>query len=96
VFAWTKGRFAPLGAGWLVPTLLLTTVRRLRRSTIRNYSTSVAAFCDYITSPAYEWVGECEQRFGTHPVQVVHDWNTAVHVQNASRTAQRNEPGSQR
>jgi site-specific recombinase XerC len=23
-------------------------------------------------------VGECETRFGTHPVQVVHEWNTAL------------------
>jgi hypothetical protein len=23
----------------------------------------------------------CQDRFGTHPVQVVHEWNTAVHVQ---------------
>jgi integrase/recombinase XerC len=61
----------------------LRAVRRLHRSTIRNYSASVAAFCDYVTNPAYEWVGECERRFGTHPVQVVHDWNAAVHVQDA-------------
>lgn len=61
----------------------LRAVRRLRRSTIRNYSSSVAAFCDYVTDPAYEWVGECERRFGSHPVQVVHEWNTAVHVQQA-------------
>src|SRR2546421_458489 len=36
----------------------LRAVRRLHRSTIRNYSASVAAFCDYATNPAYEWVGE--------------------------------------
>ena len=29
----------------------------------------------------YEWTAICEERFGTHPVQVVHEWNTAVHVQ---------------
>lgn len=23
---------------------------------------------------------ECEARFGTHPVQICHQWNTAVHV----------------
>lgn len=27
--------------------------------------------------------GVCEQRFGTYPVQVVHEWNAAVHVQDA-------------
>lgn len=61
----------------------LRSVRGLRRSTIRNYSSSGAAFCGYLTDPAYQWVAECERRFGTHPVQVVHEWNTAVHVQDA-------------
>jgi integrase/recombinase XerC len=48
-------------------------VRGRRRSTIRNYAASVAAFCDYLTNPAYDWVSECERRFGSHPVQVVHE-----------------------
>ncbi|WP_309232288.1 hypothetical protein [Micromonospora tarensis] len=61
----------------------LRAVRGRRRSTIRNYSATVAAFCDYLTDPAYEWAAECERRFGSHPVQVVHEWNTAVHVQDA-------------
>jgi site-specific recombinase XerD len=65
-------------------------VRGLARSTIRNYSTSVSGFCQYLTDPAYGWAGECEARFGTHPVQVVHAWNTAVHVQdNEGRPAKR-------
>jgi integrase/recombinase XerC len=58
-------------------------VRGLARSTIRNYSLSAAAFCRYVTDPAYGWAEECQARFGTHPVQVVHEWNTAVHVQDA-------------
>ena len=37
--------------------------------------------CGYLTDPAYEWAAECESRFGTHPVQVCHEWNTAVHAQ---------------
>ncbi|MEU1395030.1 site-specific integrase [Micromonospora zamorensis] len=36
---------------------------------------------EYLTDPAYGWAGECQQRFGSHPVQVCHEWNTAVHVQ---------------
>jgi site-specific recombinase XerD len=28
----------------------------------------------------YGWTAECEVRFGTHPVQVCHEWNTAVHT----------------
>jgi integrase/recombinase XerC len=61
----------------------LRAVRHLHRSTIRNYAGSVAAFCEYVTDPAYGWAGECEQRFGTHPVQVCHEWNIAVHAQDA-------------
>ncbi|WP_281712606.1 hypothetical protein [Dermacoccus nishinomiyaensis] len=39
------------------------------------------AFCDYICSPHYGWVDECMERFGTHPVQVCHEWNTLAHLQ---------------
>ena len=59
----------------------LRSVRRLRRSTIRNYASAVAAFCAFVTDPAYGWAAECLRRFGWHPVQVVHEWNTAVHAQ---------------
>jgi integrase/recombinase XerC len=51
------------------------------RSTVRSYASSVSAFCRYVTDPAYGWADECQDRFGTHPVQVVHEWNAAVHVQ---------------
>jgi site-specific recombinase XerD len=59
----------------------LRSVRHLKRSTIRSYQDAVRSFCGYATDPAYGWAGECEARFGTHPIQVVHDWNTAVHAQ---------------
>ena len=59
----------------------LRSVRDLKRSTIRSYSEAVRSFCDYVTDPLYDWAATCEERFGTHPVQVVHEWNTAVHVQ---------------
>jgi site-specific recombinase XerD len=49
-------------------------------STIRNYQYALRSFCDYITSPHYRWAQECEERFGTHPVQVCHEWNTAAHL----------------
>lgn len=58
-------------------------VRGLRRSTIRSYALDVSLFCRYVTDPAYGWAGECQARFGTYPVQVAHEWNTAVHVQAA-------------
>jgi hypothetical protein len=60
---------------------VLRSLRDLKRSTIRGYSQSVRSFCVYVTDPAYEWARQCEARFGTHPVQVVHEWNTATHVQ---------------
>src|SRR4051794_7528376 len=58
-------------------------VRGCRRSTLRGYSEAVRLFCSFVTDPAYAWAVECERRFGTHPVQVVHEWNAAVHVQEA-------------
>jgi len=33
--------------------------------------------------------GGLEERFGTHPVQVVHEWNTAVHVQDNEADARK-------
>jgi site-specific recombinase XerD len=59
----------------------LRSLRDLRRSTLRSYSEAVRVFCHFATDPAYGWPARCEELFGTHPVQVVHDWNTAVHVQ---------------
>ncbi len=61
----------------------LRAVRGLRRSTIRGYAETAAAFCRYLTDPAYGWAEQCQARFGTHPVQVAHEWNTAVHAQAA-------------
>ncbi|MFF7415412.1 tyrosine-type recombinase/integrase [Streptomyces lydicus] len=49
-------------------------------STIRNYQGAIRLFCDYITSPYYEWPEQCEARFGTHPIQICHEWNTAAHL----------------
>lgn len=61
----------------------LRAVHGLRRSTLRNYQEAVRTFCCYLTDPNYGWAGECERRFGTFPVQVCHEWNSAVHVQEA-------------
>lgn len=61
----------------------LRAVRLLRRSTLRSYTEAVRLFCGYVTDPAYDWPAECERRFGAYPVQVCHEWNTAVHVQQA-------------
>ena len=51
----------------------------LAHSTIRHYQASVALFLDYVCDERYGWVPVCEQRFGTHPAQVFHEWNTAMH-----------------
>jgi integrase/recombinase XerC len=61
----------------------LRAVRGCARSTLRSYQDALRSFCDYVTDPAYDWPAECERRFGTHPVQVIHEWNAAVHVQDA-------------
>lgn len=49
-------------------------------STLRSYQNSIALFCDYLVDPRYAWGDECVRRFGTHPIQICHEWNTARHV----------------
>jgi site-specific recombinase XerD len=60
-------------------TYLIAELHR-SESTIRGYQTAIRQLCDYITSPHYQWPQECERRFGTHPVQICHEWNTAGHL----------------
>ena len=50
------------------------------RTTIRAYQNAVAMFCDFACDGRYGWATECEARFGEHPCQICHDWNTADHV----------------
>lgn len=49
-------------------------------STIRSYQGTLAMFLAYVCDARYGWVTECEQQVGARPVQVIGDWNTAVHV----------------
>lgn len=49
-------------------------------STLRGYHSVIRAFCTFITDPRYEWPEVCQERFGAHPVQICHDWNTRHHV----------------
>lgn len=58
----------------------LRSVHRVGRSTVRSYQGAVHGFCEYLLDPAYGWVQECQQRFGTHPVQVINEVNAAAHV----------------
>ena len=50
------------------------------RSSIRGYHNALAMFCGYLTDDRYGWAQQCWDRFGTHPVQVCHEWNTAAHT----------------
>jgi len=65
----------------------LRAVRNLKRTTLRGYQEAVRSFCAYLIDPAYGWPAECEQRFGSHPVQVCFEANTAVHLQDAEADA---------
>jgi site-specific recombinase XerD len=47
---------------------------------LRSYQNAIALFCDYLTDARYGWAEECQRRFGTHPVQVCHEWNTLTHT----------------
>jgi len=61
-------------------TELLSGPRPVTPSTIRGYQNSLALFCSYLTDARYGWADQCMELFGTHPVQVCHEWNTAIHV----------------
>jgi site-specific recombinase XerD len=54
--------------------------RPIAFSTARDYQTTLRMFCDFLTDSRYGWVNECVQRFGRAPVQVLHEWNSIVHV----------------
>ena len=58
-------------------------------STIRSYQGALAVFLDYVCDARYGWLAECEQRVGARPVQVCHEWNTAVHVADYEGRAER-------
>jgi integrase/recombinase XerC len=59
----------------------LVSEAHLKPSTIRDVQGVVRMFCDFLLDPRYGWAQECEARFGTHPVQVCHEWNTVEHLQ---------------
>lgn len=59
---------------------LLSGPHPLAKSTIRGYHLTVRGFCAFITDSRYDWSDICEERFGTHPVQICHEWNTQLHV----------------
>ena len=58
-------------------------LRHGSHSTLLSYQNALRMFLEYIVDPAYGWVELCWSRFGDHPVQVFHEWNTARHTQQA-------------
>src|SRR4029453_357816 len=67
----------------------LRAVGGLTRSTVRAYQLAVRAFLAYGCDPLYGWDLECERRFGTHPVQICTEANTAAHVLDVEGRPQR-------
>jgi integrase/recombinase XerC len=49
-------------------------------ATIRSCQRALACFLGYLTDGRCGWAAGCEARFGTYPVQVCHEWNTAAHA----------------
>lgn len=45
-----------------------------------RYQLSLRMFCDYLIDERYGWVAICVERFGAAPTQILHEWNSVVHV----------------
>lgn len=54
--------------------------RPLSVATVRGYQQTLRLFLEYVTDRHYDWVAQCESRFGAVPVQVCHEWNTVSHL----------------
>lgn len=52
-------------------------------STVLGYQNALRMFLEYLTDPAYGWMQQCWDRFGDHPTQLLHEWNSARHSQAA-------------
>jgi site-specific recombinase XerD len=61
--------------------LELRAIRGASQSTILGYQGALRMFLEYLTDAAYGWGEQCWERFGDHPAQVFHEWNTARHAQ---------------
>ncbi|MBP2382892.1 integrase [Brachybacterium sacelli] len=70
-------------------TRVMSRTHPAARSTIRGYHSIIRLFCDYLTDPRYQWSVDCEERFGTTPQQVCHEWNTLAHLLGYEGRAQR-------
>jgi integrase/recombinase XerD len=67
----------------------LRSIKGRKQSTARGCQTTLRLFCSYVSDPDYGWDQVCGQRFGTHPAQVLFDWNTATHVQDNEQSAEK-------
>ena len=72
-WAWTPA----LADEWFAD---LRSVRHVAVSTVRNYQGGLRGFCGFVTDPGYGWAAECERRFGSFPIQVINEVNSAAHV----------------
>jgi len=61
-------------------TALRSGPRPIVFSTARGYQNSLRQFMEYLTDPRYRWPAECVDRFGTAPVQILHEHNMISHV----------------
>lgn len=50
---------------------------------------SLSLFCEYITSPSYDWVEICESLFGETPSQICQPRNTTRHIAEYEGSPQR-------
>lgn len=48
-------------------------------STIRAYQGEIRRFLDFLTNPLYGWQDVCKYYFGTYPVQIITEYNSAQH-----------------
>lgn len=53
---------------------------QLSVSTVRGYQIDLRLFSEYLNDGRYGWAAVCEEKFGTHPVPICHEWNTIAHL----------------
>ena len=61
-------------------SLWLVSEKHLAPSTIRAYQGVMRLFSEFLVDGRYGWAVECEKAFGTHPVPIVHEWNSIAHL----------------
>lgn len=54
--------------------------RPIKFSTARAHIGTLRLFLEFVTDSRYGWAGECLERFGQAPQQVLGEWNTIAHI----------------